>query len=106
MSRKSRHLASDKHVDEICDRFEAVWNNGQKPRIEDFLADANHAPQSVLLQELISLEVEFRFKDNDPPLTRDYVKRFPGNETLIEAIFEEILGTKLLPTPHENKNQS
>jgi serine/threonine protein kinase len=100
MSRKSRHLASDKHVDEICDRFEAAWNSGQKPCIEDFLADANQTVQSILLQELIALEVEFRFKENDPPLTRDYVKRFPGNEGLIEAVFEEILGTKPLPTPH------
>jgi serine/threonine protein kinase len=105
VSHKSRHLTCDKRVDEICDRFEAAWNTGHKLRIEEILADANQGVQSVLLQELIALEVEFRFKDNDPPLTQDYINRFPGNEVLIEAIFEEILGTKLLPIPHASKDQ-
>ena len=34
-------------VDEACDRFEAAWRAGDRPRIEDFLGGATDADRPV-----------------------------------------------------------
>jgi hypothetical protein len=33
-------LSGSRRVDEACDRFEAAWNVGAPPRLEDFLGPA------------------------------------------------------------------
>ena len=33
-------LAELEHVVERCDRYEAAWREGRRPRIEDYLAEA------------------------------------------------------------------
>jgi hypothetical protein len=37
-------------VDELCDRFEAAWKAGQRPRIEDYLGAATEPERSLLLR--------------------------------------------------------
>ena len=50
-------LAQAQLVDEVCLRFEAAWQSGGRPRIEDYLAEACVAERLALLQELIRLDV-------------------------------------------------
>ena len=47
-------------VDAACDRFEAGWKAGQRPRIEAYLSEAPESQQAALLRELLLLEIEFR----------------------------------------------
>jgi serine/threonine protein kinase len=63
-------------VDAICDRFEAAWKAGQRPGIEDHLADASEAERPVLLCELIALEVIYRRRRGEEPKAEDYESRF------------------------------
>ncbi|MBI1902887.1 MAG: hypothetical protein HYS13_17460, partial [Planctomycetia bacterium] len=73
-------------------RFEAAWQGGRPPRIEDFLppstGDGNHAAaRAALLAELICVDLEFRWrratdggKDRrgaNGPTLNDYLREFP-----------------------------
>ena len=58
--------ASQKKIDAECDRFEASWQVGSVPRIEDYL-EAWKGPQHVdhrrkLLHELVLIDVEYRWR--------------------------------------------
>jgi len=102
MSRKPSSTSLDKRVDELCDRFEAAWREGRKPRIEDFLAETVDAPPSALLRELVALEVELRSKSGDPPRREDYLSRFPEEDELIRNIFQDVLAVDANLTPTES----
>ena len=45
-------------VDLACDRFEAGWRAGERPRVEDVLGDFAESDRPLLVRELIRLEVE------------------------------------------------
>src|SRR5262249_46494221 len=67
-----------KHVDSACDRFEAAWKAGARPRIEDFLSNvvspAHATPQ---LRELILVDLSYRRRLGEQPRAEDYLGRFP-----------------------------
>jgi serine/threonine-protein kinase len=55
--------AMSRHVDHVCDCFEAAWKawqSGEPPRIADFLGTAREPERPVLLGELIQLELHYR----------------------------------------------
>ena len=54
-------------VDAVCDRFDALWQAGNTPRVEDFLDCVPEAARRDLLRELIALEVEYRLKAQERP---------------------------------------
>ncbi len=64
------------HVDEACDRFEAAWKAGQRPRIEDYLADLPETARPALLRELIAVELDYRRLAAEQPRPTDYRDRF------------------------------
>ncbi|MDG3002604.1 serine/threonine-protein kinase [Paludisphaera mucosa] len=53
-------LERARDIDAWCDRFEAAWNAGHRPRVEDFLADAPAAFRADLEPELLSLHAALR----------------------------------------------
>jgi WD40 repeat protein/serine/threonine protein kinase len=75
MAEAEQSLAVAQRVNEVCDRFEAVWKSGQVPRIEDFLGEP--LPTEVLLRELVLVEVYHRRRSGEVPETDDYRPRFP-----------------------------
>jgi WD40 repeat protein/formylglycine-generating enzyme required for sulfatase activity/serine/threonine protein kinase len=56
-------------IADACARFEAVWQTGQQPRIEDFLPaqwpDKSEATQLALLASLVGIDLEWRWKTAD-----------------------------------------
>ena len=65
-------LAQVRQLNEQCNRFEAAWRAGRRPRIEDYLAD--DPAGSPTLQQLILLDIDYRrqhgddrFRRLDPP---------------------------------------
>jgi len=64
-------------VDEACDRFEAAWRAGTRPDISEHLHRAAEADASVLLRELVLLDIEFRRRHGQLPKPDDYATRFP-----------------------------
>jgi serine/threonine-protein kinase len=52
-----------RHVEQVCDRFEAAWQaagSASGPRIEEHLGDTPEPERSVLLRELLALELAYR----------------------------------------------
>jgi serine/threonine-protein kinase len=79
-------------IDRACDRYEADWKAGRRPRIEAYLAEASELDHPELLRELLVLEVEFRRRDGERPTADEYRARFPRDERLIISAFEAAAG--------------
>jgi serine/threonine protein kinase len=82
-------LSEARHVDAICDHFEAAWLAGQRPRIEDYLGNVPEPERPFLLRELLRLELAYRRGCSETLLVGDYVKRFSGYAGLVETVFRE-----------------
>jgi serine/threonine-protein kinase len=63
-------------LDAACDRFEAAWKAGSRPRIEDFLHEVPEPWQSVLVRELVLLDVAYRRRQGETPDPGEYERRF------------------------------
>jgi WD40 repeat protein/serine/threonine protein kinase len=75
-------------VDRACDRFEADWKAGRRPRIEDYLDDTPEPGRPALLRELVLLELEFRRKQGERPMLQEYRVRFPEHNASLDSILE------------------
>src|SRR5207253_2927216 len=60
----------------LLDRFEAAWQCGERPRLDDFLP-ADPADRRVVLVELAHTDLEFRIKAGDAVSVEEYFQRFP-----------------------------
>ena len=49
-------------INQICDRFEDAWKQGEPINIADFLAMASPADRQRLLEQLLPIDIEFRQK--------------------------------------------
>jgi serine/threonine-protein kinase len=65
-------------VDEVCDRFEAAWQAGPPPAIEDFLGEPVGPDRPALLRELVVLDAYYRRQRGEDCRVTDYTARFPG----------------------------
>jgi WD40 repeat protein len=65
-------------ADAVCDRFEAEWADGGRPRIEDLLAGEEEPARDHLLRELVLVEVECRRARGEEPTADEYARRFPA----------------------------
>lgn len=63
-------VAFARQVNDICNRFDAAWQAGLQPRVEDF-ASESPAAGPALLRELILLDIHYRRQFCDPPRTQE-----------------------------------
>src|SRR5260370_2824206 len=91
MKPESSPLSVERCVEEACDRFELGWKNGQRPRIEEYLAKAPEPERRALLRALLALEIELRSEGGERPTPDEYEQRWPDQRALIEAVFAEAL---------------
>jgi hypothetical protein len=63
-------LSLEERIDQTCDRFEAAWMAGERPRIEDYIAEFSEAERPLLLDDLLKLEIELRAADSETWLLR------------------------------------
>src|SRR6516162_9528256 len=77
------------HINLMCDRHEAAWRAGRRPRIEDFLTPEEEPGRTVLLRELLAAELAARRQRGETPVRTEYTDRFPGDAGLIDAVFAE-----------------
>src|SRR2546421_2694093 len=75
--------------DGVCDRFEAAWKAGRKPRLEAYLIEVPSPEQWELLRELLALELLYRHENGEKPELDEYRQRFPPHGELIETAFSE-----------------
>src|SRR4051812_39866254 len=74
-----------RQVDAWCDRFEADWKGGGRPRIEDYQGAAQGPLHADLIPELVALEVALRREAGESPDPDDYRRRFPGQDGWLDA---------------------
>jgi serine/threonine-protein kinase len=82
-------LEAARQIDGVCDRFEAAWRGGARPRPEDFLREAPEGEAGKLLAELIGLELHYRRAAGEAPDETEYRARFPRYEDDVAAAFRE-----------------
>src|SRR5262249_8627143 len=73
--------------DEACDRFQADWNAGPDPQIEDYLASTGEPGRAVLLEALVRLECGLRSRAGEQPNGEAYRRRFPRDAAVVDTIF-------------------
>jgi len=84
MTRPQNQDATDVHAGPVyraeaaCDRFEAAWKAGQRPRVEDYLAAVPEPERPALLRELILLEIDYSRLAGEGPRAEDFLVRFPA----------------------------
>ena len=77
-------------VDEGCDRFEAAWVAGVRPRIEDYLPETAGPERESYLRELLILELAYRRRNGEHPICGEYASRFPEYRTAVAALFGKL----------------
>jgi tetratricopeptide (TPR) repeat protein len=82
-----------RQVDEVCCRFERAWKAGERPRIEDYLAEVDEPLQSAVLAELIGLDIDYRRRAGDEFDEGEYRRRFPACAAL------SLFRTAAIPLP-------
>src|SRR5262245_42823024 len=74
-------------IDRICDRFEAMWEAGERPRVEDYLGGVDEPYQPYLRGDLLAAELAARRRRGEHPEPHEYQDRFSGEAALIVAAF-------------------
>ncbi len=92
-------------IERVCTRFEAAWQAGQTPRLQDYWAEEPAAPSPLplspsegergrgegagplLFRELLYLELEYRWQRGETPAANDYLTRFPAQTDLIRQVW-------------------
>jgi serine/threonine protein kinase len=74
-------------VDQACDRFEAAWNAGSRPALEDYLAGVPEADTGAFLRALLALEIALRRREDDEPSPAEYEQRFARHHELVRFVF-------------------
>lgn len=80
-------LSTKRRIDEVCLTFEDAWRSGQRPRLQEYLGDVAEPERSVLLEELVSLDVYYLRRSGQAPRPEDYQAAFPGHATAITGAF-------------------
>ncbi len=75
-------------IDAICDRFEAAWKTTERPRIETYLDQAPPEWRSLLLIELLSVELQHRRELGEEVQRDEYLDRFPDRHEDVCAAFQ------------------
>src|SRR5262245_28080775 len=77
-------------VDGACDRFEAEWRAGRRPRIEAGPVVEDPGPwRSAPLYHLLKVELAYRRLGGEGPTAEEYRRRFPDDAAPIERAFEK-----------------
>ena len=80
----------DGFIDNLCDRFEAAWQDETPPRIETFLADIAAEQVEPVLRELLRVELELLTNTGHLLEPKSYYERFPDQVALIDECFTAV----------------
>jgi RNA polymerase sigma-70 factor (ECF subfamily) len=86
-------------IDRLCDRFEAAWQAGQNPRIEDYVQAATGPELIALLRQLLLLELDYRTRRGHHPQAAEYRTRFPDHVPIVDEAFRGLPGKRTSNTP-------
>ncbi len=67
-------------LDAVCSRFEAAWQQGSRPALEEHLSQVPEPERWPLLERLVRVEFHYRQKTGETPSLKEYQSRFPQYE--------------------------
>ena len=74
-------------IDRACDRFEAAWARGERPRIEDFVNEVDPSYRRALVRDLLAAEIAARRQRGERPEPAEYRKRLTDGDYAINSAF-------------------
>jgi tRNA A-37 threonylcarbamoyl transferase component Bud32 len=84
---ESQPLSVAERIDAHSDRFEAEWQAGRNPRIEDFLGTLQGSERASLFRALLAVELELLQSQGQPPEPACYHQRFPDQAEAVAEVF-------------------
>jgi tetratricopeptide (TPR) repeat protein len=88
-----------RRVNAVCNRFERAWQAGRRPGIDEYLGDTPEPARSVLLRELIALDIIYRQRAGEVPRADEYQGRYPSVALPVASLFAEHDTAQLEPLP-------
>src|SRR5262249_42615866 len=73
----------------VCDAFGNSWNAGQRPRIEDYTSGRIEPARTLLLAELLRIELTVRREAGECPTTLEYLSRFGTDADVVRTAFHD-----------------
>lgn len=88
-------LTSDEafEVERVCTRFEIDWQQGKRPLVEEQLSGFTGKVLSVLVAQLVGLELDYRRLAGEQPTSAEYLHRFPAYASFIVPLFGKDIGS-------------
>lgn len=82
MQHTPRHLdglssESSANLESCVARFEAAWQRGERPVLDDFLNGDNDPERRAQLLELVYTDLEYRLKAGESARIEEYFRRYP-----------------------------
>ena len=77
-------------IHDACEQFELLLQQGQSPKLENYLGQVGVDSRKRLFQELLMVECEFFQEQGQPPSYRLYRRRFPDYKSLVKLVFEQL----------------
>ena len=74
-------------IDRVCDEFEAAWNRGEEPCLEDFLTTEKGDVRAAMLRSLLLVMHDL----GQLPSTVELVQSLPADQALIEEVADEVM---------------
>jgi serine/threonine-protein kinase len=74
-------------IDRACDRFEAGWERGERPQLEEHLGEVAAPYRLALLRDLLAAEIAARRRRGESPEPREYRDRLPGDASTVDSAF-------------------
>ena len=75
-------------INRLCNKFEAGWQSGQPPLLEQVLGELTVAERPAALRDLLPLEIEYRQRAGETVQLADYAERFPdANRDWLASLF-------------------
>lgn len=105
MSQSRRHeideppltLAAKRRVDRVCIAAEDAWQSGDTPQLEQYLGQTPEPERSLLLSELLRVELYYLERRGEKPDLHKCLCRFPDHARVIDEVFEgvSLVGTSV-----------
>lgn len=67
-------------INDLCNQFEAGWQKGRQPALEELLVDLSGTDRQAALRDLLPLDIEYRQRAGLPASLEDYAQRFPDTD--------------------------
>jgi uncharacterized delta-60 repeat protein len=75
-------------IERVCGPFDEEWRRGNRPSIRKCLIHVTAAERSVMLGELLAVELEWRRRLGEHPTPAEYIDQFPEDTATVRSAFE------------------